>query len=139
MCWGTGFPSWGSWRSRDGSGSSEHGVCLWLLSLEKHVTSLRLNLIHAPGEPNTCEHSLNAGIQVISGKFCLESSVWKGVESKKWAFQVLPDLTFWDAVSSTWLWTPFSSSTAMRSCRDSFRTWSCLCGCRISNNFLYLW
>lgn len=60
-------------------------------------------------------------------------------QSKHGVFQVLPDLTFCDAISSPWLWTPFSSSTAGRSCTEMYSTCSCWCGCHISNHFLYPW
>lgn len=58
---------------------SVSGFSLWR-------TSLSLNLIHEPEDPNMCEHFPNPGIQIVSGKFCLESSVWKAVAKQKLGF-----------------------------------------------------
>lgn len=60
-------------------------VFVWFLSLEEAVASLRLNLIHEPGEP-IGEHSLNVGVQIISGTFCLELSVWQAVAKQTQGF-----------------------------------------------------
>lgn len=47
------------------------GFSNWLLFLEEHVASQRLNVIQEPEEPNVCKQSLNAAHSLLV-EVCLE-------------------------------------------------------------------
>lgn len=66
------------------SGSSEHGVCLWFLS--GGACGLTEAEFDSWTREPIGEHSLNVGVQIISGMFCLESSVWQAVAKQTRGF-----------------------------------------------------